>query len=159
MNRPFILVVDDNAIMAKLICRYLDINGYEAESVLDGLACIEYVANRRPDVILADVMMPRLDGLRMTELLRQDAATRDIPVIIITALSDHETQLRAIHVGATDVMSKPIDESVLIAKVRLLVGAQRSMKHIAALRDVIAAYQRGDANAAAELLASLEADT
>lgn len=159
MNRPYILVVDDNAIMAKLMCRYLDINGYESHSVLDGLACIEHVAGRKPDVILTDVMMPRLDGLRMTELLREDTATRDIPVIVITALSDHDTQQRAIQVGATDVMAKPIDESVLIAKIRLLVGAQQATQHIAALRTVIAAYQRGDTETAADLFALLEADT
>lgn len=158
MNRPYILVVDDNAIMAKLMCRYLDINGYEAQSVSDGLACIEHVAVRKPDVILTDVMMPRLDGLRMTELLREDATTRDIPVIVITALSDHHTQVRAIEVGGTDVMAKPIDEPVLIAKIRLLVAAQQATKQIAALRAVIAAYQRGDAELAAEIFASLEGE-
>jgi CheY-like chemotaxis protein len=156
MNHPYILVVDDNAVMAKLICRYLEINGYEAQSASDGVACIEHVAQRMPDVILTDVMMPRMDGLALISALQSTDATRRIPVIVITALNDHETMQRAIQVGAVDVIAKPIDEAVLTTKVRLLTGLQRAQHEIASLRAAIDAYERGDVDAARALLASFE---
>ena len=156
MNHPYILVVDDNAVMAKLICRYLGINGFEAQSASDGVACIEHVAQRMPDVILTDIMMPRMDGLALISALRSTEATRRIPVIVITALNDHETMQRAIQVGAVDVIAKPIDEAVLTTKVRLLTGLQRAQHEIASLRAAIDAYERGDVDAARALLASFE---
>jgi PleD family two-component response regulator len=156
MNHPYILVVDDNAVMAKLICRYLEINGFEAQSASDGVACIEHVAQRMPDVILTDVMMPRMDGFALISALQSTDATRRIPVIVITALNDHETMQRAIQVGAVDVIAKPIDEAVLTTKVRLLTGLQRAQHEIASLRAAIDAYERGDVDAARALLASFE---
>jgi PleD family two-component response regulator len=156
MNHPYILVVDDNAVMAKLICRYLEINGFEAQSASDGVACIEHVAQRMPDVILTDIMMPRMDGLALISALQSTDATRRIPVIVITALNDHETMQRAIQVGAVDVIAKPIDEAVLTTKVRLLTGLQRAQHEIASLRAAIDAYERGDVDAARALLASFE---
>ncbi len=159
MNLPYILVVEDNAIMAKLLCRYLEIHGFEASGVTDGVACIEHVAQRTPDVILTDVMMPRMDGIMLTTHLKDGASTQDIPVVVITALNDHDTQQRAIQSGAVDVISKPVDESVLIAKVRLLTDARRAAGQISVLRSVIDAYRRGDAAAAEAQLASIELDT
>ena len=156
MNRPYILVVEDNAITAKLICRYLDLHGFEAHGVVDGIACLEHLAERTPDVILTDVMMPRMDGLALISSLKSNEATRGIPVIVITALNDHETQQRAVQVGAIDVIAKPIDEAVLTTKVRLLTDAQRSATTISVLRQVIDAYKRGDTASAESLLASLE---
>jgi PleD family two-component response regulator len=156
MNRPYILVVDDNAVMAKLICRYLEINDFEVHSASDGVACLEHVAQRIPDVILTDVMMPRMDGLTLISALQSNDATRRIPVIVITALNDHETMQRAIQVGAVDVIAKPIDETVLTTKVRLLTGMQRAQHEVATLRAAIDAYERGDVHAARAVLASLQ---
>lgn len=141
MNRPYILVVDDNAIMTKLVCRYLEIHGFEAQSASDGVACIEQVEIRTPDLILSDVMMPRMDGITLTEQLRAHDTTKDIPVIVVAALNDHDTQQRAIKAGA---------------KVRLLTSAQRAKQQISALRSVIDAYQRGDVAGAETLLATIE---
>lgn len=156
MNRPYILVVDDNAIMTKLVCRYLEIHGFEAHSASDGVACIEQVEIRTPDLILSDVMMPRMDGITLTEQLRARDTTKDIPVIVVTALNDHDTQQRAIKAGAVDIIAKPVDEAVLIAKARLLTSAQRAKQQISALRSVIDAYQRGDVAGAEALLATIE---
>lgn len=158
MTRPYILVVDDNAVMTKLICRYLEINGFEAHGASDGVACLEHVSHRTPDVILSDVMMPRMDGLSMISALQSNAETRGIPVIVITALNDHDTMQRAIQVGAVDVIAKPIDEAVLTTKIRLLTGLQRAQREIVLLRAAIDAFRRGDSNAADEVLGSLEND-
>lgn len=156
MNRPYILVVDDNAVMTKLVCRYLEMHGFDAVGAADGVACLESVAERVPDVVITDVMMPRMDGIALTAELQRSDATRDIPVIVITALNDHETQQRAFHAGAVDLISKPIDEAVLIAKVRLLAGARDAATQIATLRAAVEAFRRGDTVAAEALLSTLE---
>lgn len=156
MTRPYILVVEDNAIMAKLVCRYLELQGFEARGLGDGIACIEHLAERTPDVILTDVMMPRMDGIMLTEHLKSNEATRAIPVLIVTALNDHDTQQRAIRAGAIDVIAKPIDEAVLIAKVRLLTDARRGAKQIEILRAAVDAFRTGDATAAEALLSILD---
>jgi CheY-like chemotaxis protein len=120
MRKPFILVVDDNKITTKLLRRYLEANGYEAKEAYDGVDCLEKVEERKPDAIVLDVMMPRMDGYETARRLKEQEHTRDIPVVIVTALNDVQNQLKAIESGADDFLSKPIEEKLLIAKVKLL---------------------------------------
>ncbi len=120
MAKPFILVVDDNKITTKLLRRYLEANGYEAQEAYDGVDCLEKVKERHPDAVVLDVMMPRMDGYETVKHLKEDEATRHIPVVIVTALNDVANQLKSIEAGADDFLSKPIEEKLLIAKVKLL---------------------------------------
>ncbi len=120
MAKPFILVVDDNKITTKLLRRYLEANGYEAQEAYDGVDCLEKVKERHPDAVVLDVMMPRMDGYETVRHLKEDEATRHIPVVIVTALNDVANQLKSIEAGADDFLSKPIEEKLLIAKVKLL---------------------------------------
>ncbi len=120
MAKPFILVVDDNKITTKLLRRYLEANGYEAQEAYDGVDCLEKVKERHPDAIVLDVMMPRMDGYETVKHLKEDDATKHIPVVIVTALNDVANQLKSIEAGADDFLSKPIEEKLLIAKVKLL---------------------------------------
>lgn len=120
MRKPFILVVDDNKITTKLLRRYLEANGYEAKEAYDGVDCLEKVEERKPDAIVLDVMMPRMDGYETARRLKEQEHTKDIPVVIVTALNDVQNQLKAIESGADDFLSKPIEEKLLIAKVKLL---------------------------------------
>jgi len=120
MNKPFILVVDDNKITTKLLRRYLEANGYDAQEAYDGIDCLEKVEIRQPDAIVLDVMMPRLDGYETSKKLKSQEHTKNIPVVIVTALNDVANQIKSIEAGADDFLSKPIEEKLLIAKVRLL---------------------------------------
>lgn len=120
MKKPFIMVVDDNKITTKLLRRYLEANGYEAIEAYDGIDCLEKVELRLPDAIVLDVMMPRLDGYETAKRLKADEKTKHIPVVIVTALNDLGNQLKSIEAGADDFLSKPIEEKLLIAKVKLL---------------------------------------
>jgi two-component system cell cycle response regulator len=120
MRKPFILVVDDNRITTKLLRRYLEANGYDAKEAYDGIECLERVEERHPDAIVLDVMMPRLDGYETVKRLKAQDATKHIPVVIVTALNDVANQLKSIEAGADDFLSKPIEEKLLIAKVKLL---------------------------------------
>jgi len=120
MRKPYVLLVDDNKITTKLLHRYLDANGYETSEAYDGQECLERVAERHPDAIVLDVMMPRLDGYQTAAKLKEDPATAKIPIVIVTALNDVKNQLKAIEAGSDDFLNKPIEEKLLVAKVKLL---------------------------------------
>ncbi len=120
MKKPYILVVDDNRITTKLLRRYLEANGYEAKEAYDGVDCLEKVEEKIPDAIVLDVMMPRLDGYETVKKLKAQEHTKHVPVVIVTALNDVANQIKSIEAGADDFLSKPIEEKLLIAKVKLL---------------------------------------
>jgi len=144
--RPYILVVEDNKITAKLMRRYLEANGFEAEEVYDGLQALDKVKERKPDAILMDVMMPKLDGFGTVQALRTNEATRDIPVAIITALNDVATQVRAVESGADDFLTKPIEEKLVITKARVLTSLTRHRRQIERYRGIINALLQGRRN-------------
>ncbi len=120
MKKPLVMVVDDNKITTKLLHRYLDSNGYDTIEAYDGQECLDKVSVTEPDVIVLDVMMPRLDGYQTVQKLKENPNTRHIPVVIVTALNDVQNQIKSIDSGADDFLSKPIEEKLLIAKVKLL---------------------------------------
>jgi len=142
---PYILVVEDNKITAKLMRRYLEANGFEAEEVYDGIEALEAAKRRKPDAILMDVMMPRLDGFGTVQALRNDPELADIPVAIITALNDVATQVRAVESGADDFLTKPIEEKLIITKARVLTSLTRERRRIALYRELIRAVLDGRA--------------
>ncbi len=147
MAKPYLLVVDDNRITTKLLRRYLEANGYEASEAYDGVECLERVGERMPDAIVLDVMMPRLDGYETVKKLRESPVTEKIPVVIVTALNDVSNQLKAIEAGADDFLSKPIEEKLLIAKVKLLSTVNLERKKVSALKELL--IQNGGADALA----------
>jgi DNA-binding response OmpR family regulator len=137
MRKPFVLVVDDNRITTKLLRRYLEANGYEAKEAFDGIDCLEKVEERIPDTIVLDVMMPRLDGYETVTRLKKQESTKDIPVVIVTALNDVANQIKSIEAGADDFLSKPIEEKLLVAKVKLLSNFSITFKKNLILSDTV----------------------
>lgn len=137
MRKPYILVVDDNKITTKLMRKYLEASGLEAAEAYDGIECLEKVSQRIPDAIVLDVMMPRMDGYETVKNLRQAEATKDIPVVIVTALNDVPTQIKAIDTGADDFLSKPVEEKLLIAKSKVLSKLSIQTEKIKKLTGII----------------------
>ncbi len=152
MNKPFILVVDDNKITTKLLRRYLEANGYEALEAYDGIDCLEKVDLRQPDAIVLDVMMPRLDGYETSKRLKSNEATKHIPVVIVTALNDVANQIKSIEAGADDFLSKPIEEKLLIAKVKLLSSLNIENKKVIALSSAIEKQKAGNYDIASKTI-------
>lgn len=146
MNKPFVLVVDDNKITTKLLRRYLEAKGFEALEAYDGIDCLEKVEARQPDAIVLDVMMPRLDGYETTKKLKSQEHTKDIPVVIVTALNDVANQIKSIESGADDFLSKPIEEKLLIAKVKLLTTLNIERKKALAAAEAFNKAKNGDAS-------------
>lgn len=146
MSKPFILVVDDNKITTKLLRRYLEANGFEAKEAYDGVDCLEKVEERHPDAVVLDVMMPRMDGYETVKRLKEQEATRHIPVVIVTALNDVANQLKSIEAGADDFLSKPIEEKLLIAKVKLLSSLNIESKKAGAYKKILDQIKGGGAS-------------
>lgn len=141
-QKPYILVVDDNKITTKLLRRYLEANGYEANEAYDGIDCLEKIKERKPNAVVLDVMMPRMDGYETVSNIKSNPDTKDIPVVIVTALNDVANQLKSIEAGSDDFLSKPIEEKLLVAKVKLLsslnINKCKAEKLESALTKVIA---------------------
>ncbi len=158
MNKPFILVVDDNKITTKLLRRYLEANGYDAQEAYDGIDCLEKVELRQPDAIVLDVMMPRLDGYETSKRLKANDNTKDIPVVIVTALNDVANQIKSIEAGADDFLSKPIEEKLLIAKVRLLSTLNIQGKKAKAFAEAIEKSKAGELDLSSKSLDDILTD-
>lgn len=113
-----LLVVDDNDQITNLLRQYLQAQGYAVDVAGDGVEALERIADRRPDLILLDVMMPRMDGFEfMQELRRQHA----VPVIFLTARLDEVDLLTGFGYGADDYLTKPFSMSELAARVRAVL--------------------------------------
>lgn len=137
MSTKPILVVDDNKITTKLLKRYLESNGYDVMIAHDGIECLDAVKERKPYAIVLDVMMPRMDGYETVRHLKADPENSDIPVVIVTALNDTANQLKSIEAGADDFLSKPIEEKLLVAKVKLLSNLNIAQKKVITLKEAL----------------------
>lgn len=152
MEKPFILIVDDNKITTKLMRRYLEAHGFEVGEAHDGIECIEFVEQTQPEGIIMDVMMPRMDGFETTLALKANSATSHIPIAIVTALNDTATQMRAVEAGADDFLSKPLEEILLIRKATLLTTIGQQRNNNIRLRTIVTALLENNKESVQELL-------
>ncbi|MCK4660809.1 MAG: response regulator [Phycisphaerae bacterium] len=114
-----IMIVDDEPINIKVFQRCLKVAGYENFiTITDSTSVLETVASEDPDIILLDIMMPKMDGLEILERIRANEQRKHIPIVILTALNDQPTKQKALELGATDFLAKPVDPSDLIPRVR-----------------------------------------
>src|SRR5205085_1406754 len=122
---PLILVADDEPVNLALIKRRLEWEHYEIHTAEDGGQAVEAARRVRPDLIILDVMMPVLDGLQACRLLKEDPATRDIPVIFLSAIDDTDAIVGGLSSGADDYISKPFRVEELIARVAVAIRLKR----------------------------------
>lgn len=116
-----ILIVDDNQQNLELIQAYLEELEADVRTAHDGLEALAAVDAKQPDLILLDVMMPRMSGYQACVKLKTNPATRDIPVIMVTALNEIADVERAVESGAEDFLTKPVNKLELLTRVRSLL--------------------------------------
>ena len=123
-GRDRVVLADDNPDMRDYVRRLLS-QDYDVEAVADGFAALDAIRRRRPDVVLTDVMMPRLDGFELLSALRSDAQLRDVPVVILSARAGEEAKVEGLDAGASDYLSKPFSARELLARVRANIDLAR----------------------------------
>ncbi|MFN4178095.1 PleD family two-component system response regulator [Phenylobacterium sp.] len=115
-----ILVVDDIEANVRLLEAKLSAEYYEVLTASDGPTALAMAASERPDIVLLDVMMPGMDGFQVCRRLKDDAETRHVPVVLVTALDGRSDRIAGLEAGADDFLTKPIDDVMLFARVRSL---------------------------------------
>jgi class 3 adenylate cyclase len=127
---PRILVVDDNPNNVEILRMRLEAHGYEVVTAADGEEGLAAVRDQLPDLLLLDIMMPKLDGIEVCRRLRADPSLPFIPIILVTAKSDPKDVVAALEAGGDEFLTKPVDHAALIARVK-------SMLRIKALQDTV----------------------
>ena len=120
-----VLVVDDDPVILELLRINFEIEGFEVLSAVDGQQGLERARADAPDVVLSDIMMPRLDGLQLLTRLRDDPATAAIPVVLLSAKAQNAEVQRGLSLGADDYVTKPFDPLELIERVNAVLAKSR----------------------------------
>jgi CheY-like chemotaxis protein len=123
---PTILVVDDNQQNLELLQAYLEDVDCQAVPARDGLEALEIIAKDPHDLILLDVMMPKMSGFEVCKRIKNDPKTTDIPVIMVTALNEFGDIERAIDSGTDDFLSKPVNKLELLTRIKTML----KLKHL-----------------------------
>lgn len=118
MDRKKILLVDDEARMRKIVADFLHREGYEIIEAADGVEALEMFAEQQPDLVILDVMMPRMDGWQVCREIRKTAKT---PIIMLTARSEEMDELTGFELGADEYIAKPFSPRILVARVNALL--------------------------------------
>lgn len=129
-NKPIILVVDDNSQNLKLLSNTLRNNGYRVSVAKDGESALLRAQNARPDLILLDIMMPKMDGIETCQQLRDHLAIEKVPILFITAATDTETKLKAFHAGGVDFITKPFIEEEVLARINVHIQLDKTLKEL-----------------------------
>ena len=127
MSKKYVLIVDDDPDLVETVCMMLEDKGYEVGKAYDGVEGEEAIKERHPDLLVLDVMMPRKDGYQLCSELKADSATKDIPVILLTAVGEavpttSYTHAQGMSTEAEEYIPKPVDSKTLVEAVESFFG-------------------------------------
>jgi DNA-binding response OmpR family regulator len=117
-NGRAVLVVEDDPEINELVGAYVQIAGFDYQSALNGTQAVEKAHRNHPDLIVLDIMLPDFDGFEVARLLRSEADTRGIPIVMLTALDREEYRQRGKTAGASAYLTKPFDPDRLLAAIK-----------------------------------------
>ncbi len=125
-SSPKILVVDDEPLITQSLCEALETMGYRPGAVFNGQQALAEVERDRPDLIVLDILMPFMDGWQVLKAVRENPATTQIPVIVLTALDAEKDMLQGMRMGSTMYITKPVEIAKLTALVNAILGPRRA---------------------------------
>jgi len=142
---PTVMIIEDTVMHIEILQEILHREGYRVVVFRDGPSALATAEKSQPDIVLLDVMMPGMDGIEVCRRMKEDPVLRDVPVIFLSVLNDHETRLEGFEAGAVDYIGKPFDSHEVLARVnahvelrakeRELSAAYRMLKEQEQLRD------------------------
>jgi two-component system phosphate regulon response regulator PhoB len=127
LTKPLVLVVEDEAALATMLRYNLEKQGFRVEEATDGQEALTRIAEAQPDLVLLDWMLPQMSGLEVCRQIRRRSATRDLPVIMVTARTDDQDAVRGLNTGADDYIAKPFSMDALLARIRALLRRSNSL--------------------------------
>jgi two-component system, OmpR family, response regulator ResD len=126
MSGARVLVVDDEAIVRDVLTRYLEKEGFQVEAAEDGEAALDLAARARPDIVVLDLMLPKVDGLEVFRRLRD---LGDVPVVMLTAKREEVDRVVGLELGADDYVSKPFSPREVVARIRAVLRRGERAEH------------------------------
>jgi two-component system phosphate regulon response regulator PhoB len=121
LAKPLVLVVEDEAALATMLRYNLEKQGFRVEEAADGQEALTRIAETQPDLVLLDWMLPLISGIEVCRQIRRRSATRDLPVIMVTARAEDQDAVRGLNTGADDYITKPFNMEALLARMRALL--------------------------------------
>ena len=160
---PLVLIADDNEANRDILARRLDAHGYDLLMAADGEEALSCAREKLPDLILLDIMMPKMDGLEVCRHLKGDKSLPFIPIILVTARADTKDIVAGLDIGADEYLTKPVDQSALVARVRSILRIKElhdtvndQVKRLASQADELAQWNRTLEQRVAEQLGEIE---
>jgi DNA-binding response OmpR family regulator len=117
-----VLLVDDEVDITMILSRRLSVNGYEIDTAKNGIEALEKVKSFNPDLMILDVTMPKMNGYQVCQTLRKQDATKNLPIIMLTARAEESDKSWGEEVGATSYMPKPFEDEALLKEIKKLIG-------------------------------------
>jgi CheY-like chemotaxis protein len=121
-----VLVVDDNEDSVRILVKTLQSAGYSVQFARDGIEAILMIRNEGPDLVLLDIMMPRMDGFEVCQAVKANSKTKHIPIVMVTGKTDFDSRYKALKLGASDYLMKPIRPFETIQKVKTYLNPSSS---------------------------------
>jgi DNA-binding response OmpR family regulator len=140
---PRVLIADDNPQGAELLEAYLSATECAVRIATDGEQTLQLVSSWRPDLILLDIMMPRISGFEVCKRLKADQATEDIAILMVTALDQPSDRDRAVDAGTDDFLSKPINKTELLLRVKAMLRCRQYKRALDRAIAYIESVERG----------------
>ena len=160
---PLILIADDHEANRDILARRLEAHGYQLLMAADGEEALASARSKLPDLILLDIMMPKMDGLEVCRRLKADTTLPFIPIILVTARADTEDVVAGLEVGGDEYLTKPVDQTALVARVRSILRTkqlhdtvQEQARHLAAQAEELARWNCALEQRVADQVAEIE---
>ena len=153
---PRLLIVDDNETNRDILATRLGTQGYELSQAADGEEALVAAKEQLPDLILLDVMMPKLDGVEVCRRLKNDASLPFMPIILVTAKTDTKDVVAGLEAGADEYLTKPIDQLALVARVKSVLRLKQLHDQVRAQAADLAVWNRTLEQRVAQQLSEIE---
>jgi adenylate cyclase len=155
-NPPRILIVDDNETNRDILRTRLGPQGYELMEASDGAEALSLARQHHPDLILLDVMMPKVDGIEVCRQLKSDNELPFIPIVLVTARADSKDVVAGLEAGADEYLTKPVDQSALVARVKSMLRVKELTDQVSAQAADLASWNRTLEERVAQQLTQIE---